>query len=164
VRKAKKKRAGRPNHYDTLVEPRLEEIGWWAREGLCDEEIWTRLGISKRSLYKYKAQYSQFKHALKTNKAVANYRMVDSLYKLGMGFTVTDVTQEYEYTEVENAPRKKKLVSSKRTRKHILPSVAAIVVYLKNCAGWHNSDRGTIDNDTGKLDDLISAIKNTKRD
>ena len=55
----------RPNKYDTYVAPRLSEIEDWVRNGATDEEVAERLGISERTFYKYKNEFSQFSQVLK---------------------------------------------------------------------------------------------------
>ena len=39
--------------YLTHVQPKLFLIECWCRDGLIDEEIWNKLGISKQSFYTY---------------------------------------------------------------------------------------------------------------
>jgi DNA-binding NarL/FixJ family response regulator len=45
---------GRPCKYETYVEPRLQEIEEWIREGLTDYCIADNLGIRQETLIRYK--------------------------------------------------------------------------------------------------------------
>lgn len=69
----------RPNKYETHVAPRLEEIKDWVRNGATDEEVIKRLGISKRSFYEYKREFSQFSHSLKESKEIVDSQVENAL-------------------------------------------------------------------------------------
>jgi len=84
TRKAKKR--GRESQYARLVEPRLEEVGGWCRDGATDEELAARLGIGARSLYRYKSQFPEFRQALAESKEVADMRVIRSLYERATGY------------------------------------------------------------------------------
>ena len=58
----------RPSKYETHVAPRVEEIKDWVRNGATDKYIWEKLGISERSFYEYKNEFSQFSQVLKETK------------------------------------------------------------------------------------------------
>ena len=49
---------------------KLEVIEGWARDGLTDEQIASKMGINPDTLYKYKKRYPEFSEALKKGKEV----------------------------------------------------------------------------------------------
>ena len=65
--------------YFTHVEPKLELIEGWARDGLTDEQIYNNLGISKDTFYKYIKQYTDFSDALKKGKDIIDYQVEKAL-------------------------------------------------------------------------------------
>ena len=65
--------------YFTHVEPKLELIEGWARDGLTDEQIANKLGIGTSSFYDYKNKYSEFSEALKKGKDIIDYQVEKAL-------------------------------------------------------------------------------------
>jgi hypothetical protein len=55
---SKKREVGRPCKYESHVEPRLQEIYQWVKEGMTDYSIADQLGICHETLIKYKDNYS----------------------------------------------------------------------------------------------------------
>ena len=55
----KKSKRGRKCKYPTRVQPRLQEIEEWCREGLIEAEICKRLGVSIRQFQEYKKKFPQ---------------------------------------------------------------------------------------------------------
>lgn len=66
----------------------------WARDGLIDEEIAKRLGISRDTFYKYKKEYAVFSEALKKGKEVVDYAVESALLKRALGYEYVEVTKE----------------------------------------------------------------------
>lgn len=53
-----------PTKYDLNVEPRLDEIRQWSREGVIDDEIAVRLDIHVSTLYEYSNKHPKFAKVL----------------------------------------------------------------------------------------------------
>jgi hypothetical protein len=68
---------GRNTKYDITMLPAVE---MWARDGLTEEEIMTRLGIGNTTFYRWKNIHEEFREALKSSKAVADARVEKALY------------------------------------------------------------------------------------
>lgn len=102
----------------------LEYAKKFAREGLTDEEIASRLGIGTRTLYDWKKKYPQFMQAIKENKDYFDSKVEDALLKRALGY-------ECEETEII-ASRDGKNSKVKKTKKAIPPDVTAIIFWLKN--------------------------------
>lgn len=64
-----------------LEHDNLVRVQGWARDGLTDEQIAERMGISVRTLYTWKKQHSQFLQALKSGKEVVDYAVENALLK-----------------------------------------------------------------------------------
>lgn len=77
--------------YESHVEPRIDEVRAWARDGRTDAEISEALGISTPSFYSYKSAHPEFAAALKVSKDIADNSVIDSLYKRANGFTIRAV-------------------------------------------------------------------------
>lgn len=61
----------------------------WARDGLTDEKIAGKIGISPSTLYDWKAKYSEISAALKKGKEVVDYEVENALLKAAMDGNVT---------------------------------------------------------------------------
>lgn len=118
---------GRPNKYDDNF-PLLAQD--YARQGMIDKEIATKLGISERSYYEYQKQYPQFMQAIKRGKAPVDVEVENALLKRAQGY-------EYEETHVEYKPgkdKKAKLIPTaiRKIKKQVVPDVTAQIFWLKN--------------------------------
>lgn len=81
----------RPSKYQTHVEPRLEEIKDWVRNGATDKVIAERLGISEDSFYEYKREFSEFSESLKKNKEICDAEVESALHKAALGGNITAI-------------------------------------------------------------------------
>jgi len=156
---------GRKCKYQTHVEPRLQEIKWWCRDGLIEEEICRRLGIGVRAFNVYKGKYPQLTQALREGKEYTDYRVEDALLNRATGIHWQETTEELVLIERQVDGVKQKvalsteLIVTKRIDKFVPPDPVAAIFWLKNRRGdrWSNSDNRNAD-DTGKLDELVGAI------
>ena len=61
----------------------------WARDGLTDEQIAQRIGISTKTLYRWKNAHSSIRLALKKGKAVVDFAVENALLKKALAGDVT---------------------------------------------------------------------------
>ncbi|MBR7189293.1 MAG: helix-turn-helix domain-containing protein [Clostridia bacterium] len=94
----------------------------WARDGLTDEQLARKMGISCGTLYAWKNKFPEISKALKKGKEVVDVEVENALLKRALG---------YEYTEmmVEHSPDG---VKRRETVKFIPPDVTAQIFWLKN--------------------------------
>ena len=71
--------------WETHVKDKLILVEGWARDGLTDEQIWNKLGISKDTFYSYKNKYSDFSDSLKRGKEVVDTEVENALLKKALG-------------------------------------------------------------------------------
>ena len=114
----------RPSKYETHVAPRLEEVKDWCRNGATDEEIAERLGISMRTFYEYKREFSQFSQSLKESKEVVDSQVESALLKRALGYEYDEITKERN--------DKGELVVTKVVRKQVVPDTTAQIFWMKN--------------------------------
>ena len=73
--------------YHRWLEPEgLTLLRGWARDGLTDEQIAHNMGISARTLDRWKHDHSPICRALKSGKEVADYEVENSLYRMATGY------------------------------------------------------------------------------
>lgn len=120
---------GRPSKYESHVKPKLTLIEAWARDGLNDEQIYTKLGISHESYYNYKAQYNEFAETLKRGKEVVDIAVENALYKRAMGYTFNEVTKE---RVLNKDTGEYELQTTKTVVKEVAADTTAQIFWLKN--------------------------------
>lgn len=98
----------------------------WARDGLTDELIADRIGISRSTLGEWKKKHPDISDALKRGKEVVDIEVENALLRRALG---------YEYTEerVESGnDGGKKFIKTVQVTKHVPPDTTALIFWLKN--------------------------------
>lgn len=63
----------------------------WARDGLTDEQIADKMGITTSTLYDWKNKYSEISEALKRGKEVVDVEVENALLNLAKSGNVTAI-------------------------------------------------------------------------
>ena len=61
----------------------------WARDGLSDEQLARKIGISTSTLYEWKNKHTDFADSIKKSKEVADFEVESALYKKACSGDVT---------------------------------------------------------------------------
>lgn len=101
------------------VEQKLILVEAWCRDGLTEEDISKKLGISVQTLNVYKKEHPEFLESLKKGKEVADVEVENSLFKRANGYRYDEITYEDG-------------VETKRVTKEVQPDVTAQIFWLKN--------------------------------
>lgn len=76
--------------YQQWLEPDgLLLLEGWARDGLTDEQLAEKIGISTTTLYDWKNKYTKFSEALKKGKEVVDYKVENALLSAALGGNTT---------------------------------------------------------------------------
>lgn len=110
---------GRPSKYDSHVEPKLNLVEAWARDGLTDEQIAGNLDVAYSTFRTYKDEYPALMAALQKGKDDIDVMVENALLKAALGYTFEEVT-----TENGNETR--------RVLKEVQPNTTALIFWLKN--------------------------------
>lgn len=109
--------------YQQWLEPdNLLLLQAWARDGFTDEQIATKIGISKQTFYDWKKKYPDFSDALKKGKEIVDIQVENALLKRALGYEYVEYSEECS----EDGIKKKKTV------KHVIPDTTAQIFWLKN--------------------------------
>ena len=109
--------------YQKWLEPDgLLLLEGWARDGLTDDQLARKMGISRSTLNAWKAAYPGISDALKKGKEVVDIEVENALLKRALGY-------EYVETMDERSPDG---VKHRETVKFIPPDVTAQIFWLKN--------------------------------
>lgn len=118
-----------PSKYFTHILPKLDLIVSWARAGLTEAEIATKLNVALRSMLNYKDLYPEFKEALQNGKDEADYKVEDTLYNRAIGM---HYYEEHEDIVLDKKTGDKTLTLTKRVKKYLPPDTTAMIFWLKN--------------------------------
>ena len=111
--------------YQKWLEPEgLLKIEGWARDGLTDEQIAHNMGITPKTLYRWKEEHCQICQSLKRGKDVVDRAVENALLKRALGCTVKEKTTMYD----DNGD----VTSEKVIEKDIPPDTTAQIFWLKN--------------------------------
>lgn len=113
----------KPKVVDWLNDENLIVLEGWARDGLTDTQIAENIGISVRTLYRWKEKYCQICQSLKKGKEVADRQVENALFKRAIGYECEAVREE-----IKDGVIVKRIV----TKKHIPGDTTAQIFWLKN--------------------------------
>jgi deoxyxylulose-5-phosphate synthase len=115
----KENKVGRPCKYETDVQPRLNEIEKWIKEGLTDYCIADNLGIHIATLCEYKKIYNELSETYTRARKRQVQKVVNAVFQRAKG---------YDYIETTTEGKK----VTKKVTKHIPGDVNAQKFYLIN--------------------------------
>lgn len=151
------------NRYKTDIEPFLDEIVCWRRDGATEEEIAYKLGFAYTTFREYKTSFPSLTIAVKKGREHLIQSLETSLYKRAMGYN-------YEETTTKNIldPETGEVIKSEKTtmRKHLSPDVGAIAFALKNLATekWKERRDIVIDKPQTEDDGFIEALESKTKE
>ena len=137
-------------YHDWLTPESLTRLEGWARDGLTDEQIAQKMGISKGTLYDWKNKFPEFSNALKNGKEVVDTLVENALLKRALGYNYLEVTEEDG-----DLGYKKKTV-----HKQMPPDVTAQIFWLKNRRPdkWRDKPVSEKDIENGIVSDILKAV------
>lgn len=144
-----------------LTEEGLLKLEGWARDGLVDEQIAEKMGISPSTLYEWKKKYSEISESLKKGKEVIDRLVENALLKRALGYRYNEdkytsvPLEQVEYSEklheymnryklehpeatddelmlVREQFPKEKMILTERKVKEVVPDTTAQIFWLKN--------------------------------
>lgn len=154
-------KVGRRSRYYTKVEPVLDRIPAWRKQGLTEKQVAEKCGVSYSSINNYKRDFPELMEALATGKEELIEVLEDSLYKKAMGFEYEETETFIEQQNGKEVKRVKKVV------KQALPDTGALCFALKNLAPHRWRDRKDYDvefEDTSDYSPLAEALLKTVDD
>lgn len=119
---------GNSNAWDDIIEPNLDQIAGWTRDGHTIKQICERLGTTEKTFHKYKSTHCELRDALKISREMADLTVENSLFKRANGYTYVETIIK------EKRDENGTLMTSETTRiiKTVLPDTTAQIFWLKN--------------------------------
>lgn len=100
----------------------VEQAKKLCRHGLTDQELADFFDVNVATIQRWKLEHPEFCDAIKTGKADADDRVVDSLYHRAIGYQHDDVDIKAIEGQIVKTP----------TRKQYPPDTTAAIFWLKN--------------------------------
>ena len=130
----------------------------WARDGLTDELIAKKIGISARTLYEWINKYPQISQAIKKGKAPIDFQVENALLKRALGYDYEETTKE-----VVQMPGGKQKTTIKTVTRHVIPDVTAQIIWLNNRKpqSWRRDRQAPPAAEAAQDDGFIEALSGT---
>lgn len=117
--------------YQKWLEPEnLLLLQGWKRDGLTDEQIAEKIGITPRTLERWKSKYSQIRQVLKVGKEQANFIIENELFKKAKSGNVTAMifylknNWREKYNDSQLSPDELKLAKAKSRKTNAEADIA----------------------------------------
>lgn len=118
---------GRKSVYDTMIEPRFDEIREWLENGATEKQIYENLGVGRNAFYKYKKEKKEFKEFLKNGRKSLILQLRGALVKKAFGFNYTEIKT------IKLRDKNGEMIERVEVYDRVaLPDVAALNLCLKN--------------------------------
>ena len=117
----------RVTYKDWETSEQLAILEGWARDGLTDEDIAGKVGITRTTIYSWKHKSPAIADALKNGKEVSDYRVEKSLYQRATGYTTK--TKRTIITVATDGKKSQRVLVEEIEH---APDVSAAIFWLKN--------------------------------
>ena len=128
-------------YQEWLTPDGITRLEAWARDGLTDEQLAAKIGITATTLYDWKNKYPVISEALKRGKEVVDVEVENALLKRAMG---------YEYTETRTETADDGTVKTIVMQKTMPPDTTAQIFWLKNRRPAIWRDKQQVEHSTDK--------------
>ena len=108
----------------------LIKIKGWARDGLTDDEIAKKMGVSRSTFYGWLEKYSDILDAIKKGREPSNIILEDTAFERATKWkTVKEVTWERLYN---NQTKQYELTTTKEVEKNVPPDSTLLIFLMKS--------------------------------
>lgn len=125
-----------------------KQIQEWLSHGISETQLAHNMGISRQTLWKWKADSEALANVIQEGKVVADTQVVNSLFNRTQGYYYTETTERpnIESGELEVVERK---------TKYLPPDMGAITFWLKNRMAEEWKDKVELEEDDTKNEVII---------
>jgi hypothetical protein len=132
----------------------------WKRDGLTDEQIAHNMGIGMTTFYRWQTEHGEFREALKKGREVADYEVVNALFKRATGYEYNKKISEIHYRTIKG----KRVETSRIDRvtiEQVAPDTGAAIYWTKNRMAdrWRDKPVDTMDEEAiAKLKEALAGV------
>lgn len=123
---------GRKEKYESHVQPYLDRIPVWRRQGMTEEQIAHKLGIGLSTIQLYKKENIELLDALREGTAELIEKLEETLYNRAIGIDYEETKTYVELTPDSKGKETKEKKKIERIKKWLAPDVDALKFALKN--------------------------------
>ena len=145
-------------YQEWLTPDGLLQLEGWARDGLTDDQIAAKIGITRSTFYAWANKYADFSDAIKKGKAPVDIQVENALLKRALGYDYEETTKE-----VRIEPGGKQQTTIKTVKKHVPGDVTAQIIWLNNRkpATWRRDRQAPPAADAAQDDGFLEALSGT---
>jgi transcriptional regulator with XRE-family HTH domain len=133
----------------------LTRLEAYARDGLTDDEIANRMGITRSTLYEWKKNFSDISDSLKRGKEVIDIEVENALYKKTKGYNVqlvkTFKTKHIKYDSSGRKISEDEILETGIDEVHVPADTTAQIFWLKNRKPAEWRDKAELEH-SGKIE------------
>lgn len=147
-------------YQEWLTDEGLLLLEGWARDGLTDEQIASKMGIRRETLSVWKKEHPNISNTLKRGKDVIDRQVENALLKRALGYKYDEITRE---VSADPETGEERLIITKVVTKEVQPDTTAQIFWLKNRKPdeWR-AKRDVEDGDRQeleRLDDILAEMR-----
>lgn len=116
-------------YQEWLTDDGLLIIEGLARDGLTDDQIAQKMGISHVTFYDWLKKYPNISNAIKKGRQPLDIQVENALLKSAMGYDYEEEVYERKFNREKGVYE---MICVKKTKKHVPPSNTAQIFWLKN--------------------------------
>lgn len=113
------------------VVPKLDKIKMLSLSGATEKDIAEFIGVSQKTLAKYKRENAEFKDAVEQKKN-SDALVIKAFFKRACGYVAEEETTEFKGKKSPEGEMLDELVVKKKTKKDVPPDLNAIKWWLEN--------------------------------
>lgn len=117
----------RLNISEWIEEDNLIKLKVWARDGYTDEQIASKIGISRQTLYRWRKQAPELDKTLKEGKEIADIEVENALFKKVVGGYYEETKEE-----IKTYPDGTEVIIKSTYKRYQAPDTTALIFWLKN--------------------------------
>lgn len=125
------------------VAPKLEKIKMLSLSGAGEKDIAEFIGVSQKTLAKYKREFAEFKDAVEQKKN-SDALVIKAFFKRACGYVAEEETTEFKGKKTPEGEVLDELVIKKKTKKDVPPDLNAIKWWLENASCQTQSENEEI--------------------
>ena len=143
-----------------LTDDGLILLAAYARDGMTNQEIADKIGITKRTFTRWMSEYPEISEAVNTSKELVDYKVENALLKAALGYTA-------KKSKVIMRLRQGKLttVEQETTIEEVPPDVRAITLWLNNrqTKKWKRNADNLVDNNEDETNITVNIIRHGEK-
>jgi len=153
-----------------LEQENLILLEGWARDGLTDEQIAQRMGISTTTLYRWKSEHREIREAIKKGKEVVDFEVENALLRnarkgdtTAQIFWLKNRRPDKWRDSRDRTDRQDKLMAAQLQKEEMQAKKTEVEIKLAE-AKLEKIKNGTTQTTEDKLDELLEKISGELND